>query len=163
MGNESKDGPTFRSRQEQELGSLARSLHRQAVGAKALLLVADALGLSPAELLAQSARQFRAALQRISVGKLSEVVKAVSLETQRSGATRAGHLSLDAVARFVLDRAEPGSKIDLIERAVVSSAMSACAGNQSAAARLLGIERKALGRRLAKAGARRARKRLRRG
>jgi DNA-binding NtrC family response regulator len=58
--------------------------------------------------------------------------------------------SLDAIASLVLDLREEGSKLELVERAIIDRAMSACAGNQSAAARRLGIERKALARRLAR-------------
>jgi DNA-binding protein Fis len=144
--------PMIRPRHEQALIPLARALRQQLVGARAVLLVADALDLPTRDLHVLSAGQIRAALRRISVGTLGDVIKAISLaETQQpTPAQRVKALSLDAVARFVLDRNDPGSKLDLIERAVVANAMSACSGNQSAAARLLGIERKALARRLVK-------------
>jgi DNA-binding NtrC family response regulator len=154
----------FQLRQEHELGSLARALRRQVVGARAVLLVADALNLSARELLGHTAGQYRAELRKISVGTLGDVVKAVSLSEPNASAQtrRVKGLSLDAVARFVLDRDDPGSKLDLIECAIVARAMVACAGNQSAASRLLGIERKALARRLAKDRRKSARRRPRR-
>jgi DNA-binding NtrC family response regulator len=144
----------FRLRQEQELGLLARELRRQAVGARAVLLVADALDLPARNVLVHTAGQFQAGLRRISVGKLGEVAKAAAnAAPRRSKQAGRKDLSLDVIARFVLDQKGAGSKLDLVERAIVACAMSACSGNQSAAARLLGIERKALARRLAKVAA----------
>jgi DNA-binding NtrC family response regulator len=40
-----------------------------------------------------------------------------------------------------------GSKLDVIERAVLHHAIESCGGNKSAAARLIGVDRKALERR----------------
>ena len=40
-----------------------------------------------------------------------------------------------------------GSKLDVIERAVLHHAIESCGGNKSAAARLVGVDRKALERR----------------
>ena len=37
-----------------------------------------------------------------------------------------------------------GSKLDVIERAVLHHAIEVCGGNKSAAARLIGVDRKAL-------------------
>jgi len=55
---------------------------------------------------------------------------------------------LDRIARAIVELpADLGSKLDAAEVAVVRHAMLVCDGNQSAAARLLGIERKALVRR----------------
>jgi DNA-binding NtrC family response regulator len=142
----------FRQRQERELAALGNALRRQMVGARAVLLVADALDLTARDLLGYTAGHFRAALREISVGKLGDVAKAISI-AEPLGPKKADPkrgMSLDTVARFVLDRDDPGSKLDLVERAIIACAMSACSGNQSAASRLLGIERKALGRRLAK-------------
>ena len=59
---------------------------------------------------------------------------------------------LERIGREIADLPESlGDKIDAAEAATVKHAMHVCAGNQSAAARLLGLERKALVRRLAKA------------
>ena len=44
-----------------------------------------------------------------------------------------------------------GDKLEAAEAAAVKHALHVCAGNQSAAARLLGLERKALARRSVKA------------
>jgi DNA-binding NtrC family response regulator len=45
-----------------------------------------------------------------------------------------------------------GSKLDVIERAVLHHAIEMCGGNKSAASRLLGLERKALERKLERFG-----------
>jgi two-component system response regulator HydG len=55
---------------------------------------------------------------------------------------------IDRMARSLLalpDRL--GSKLDMIERAVLHHAIESCGGNKSAAARLIGVDRKALERR----------------
>jgi two-component system response regulator HydG len=52
---------------------------------------------------------------------------------------------VDALAKSIL--ALPvrlGSKLDAIERAVLHHAIETCGGNKSAAARLIGVDRKAL-------------------
>jgi hypothetical protein len=147
-----RDLPMSGVHREQELASLAVSLCRRIASAKAVLLIADALNLPARDLLTYTSKHFRAALREISVKRLGEVVEALSFSEPRrftlGGSTKA--LSLDAFARFVLDLHGVGSKLELVEHAIIARAMSACAGNQSAASRLLGIERKALARRLAK-------------
>jgi transcriptional regulator with XRE-family HTH domain len=69
---------------------------------------------------------------------------------------------LDAIARsIILLPSGVGDKLDAVEAAAVEAAMSRCGGNRSAAARLLGMERKALIRRWQRAerdSRRRARK-----
>jgi DNA-binding NtrC family response regulator len=58
---------------------------------------------------------------------------------------------IDRIARALLALpARVGSKLDLLERAVLQQALAACGGNKSAAARLVGISRKAIERRLAR-------------
>ena len=57
-------------------------------------------------------------------------------------------LEIDKMARSLLalpDRL--GSKLDVIERAILHHAIESCGGNKSAAARLIGVDRKALERR----------------
>lgn len=60
-----------------------------------------------------------------------------------------GNGVLDDLAARVLDIKKPGSKLDMVERAIVSHALEAADGNVSQAARLLGIDRKAMERRIA--------------
>jgi len=61
--------------------------------------------------------------------------------------------AIDRLAQAVLALPEgEGSKLDLCERTLVASAMEQAHGNKSQAARLLGIDRMALERRLQKRG-----------
>jgi hypothetical protein len=59
--------------------------------------------------------------------------------------------STDQLAEMILALPEKGSKLDAVQRVVVLHAVAVSAGNVSAAARLLGMERKSLERKLAKA------------
>jgi transcriptional regulator of acetoin/glycerol metabolism len=54
----------------------------------------------------------------------------------------------DALARAILALPGKGSKLGAAERAVVLHALNQCGGNVSATARLLGIDRKALERKI---------------
>jgi transcriptional regulator with XRE-family HTH domain len=64
-----------------------------------------------------------------------------------SGAPR----SLEAIARAITSLpASVGDKLEAVDLAVVEHALAVCGGNRSAAARLLGIERKAVIRRWVK-------------
>ena len=58
--------------------------------------------------------------------------------------------ALTSLARQIVALKVPGSKVDLVTRAVVMHALSSSKGNVSAAARLLGIERKAMERKVAR-------------
>jgi DNA-binding NtrC family response regulator len=74
---------------------------------------------------------------RIDVPALDEIVGAQTI----GGSAR----EIDNLAKSIL--ALPlrlGSKIDVIERAVLHHAIETCGGNKSAAARLIGVDRKAL-------------------
>ena len=57
----------------------------------------------------------------------------------------------DDLAKMILALPEKGSKFHVVQNAVVLHAVAASGGNVSAAARLLGIERKAFERKLARA------------
>lgn len=57
----------------------------------------------------------------------------------------------DALAKAVLALPTPGSKLDAVQSAVVLHAFAVSNGNVAAAARLLGMERKAYTRKLARA------------
>jgi DNA-binding NtrC family response regulator len=66
--------------------------------------------------------------------------------------TSRGGASPDQIAELVLALPKgKGSKLREVERAVVIHALDACDGNVSAAARLIGVDRKAMERRVAKA------------
>jgi transcriptional regulator of acetoin/glycerol metabolism len=77
------------------------------------------------------------------------------LLTSRKGGTAApasaparGATSHDDLAQAIISLPVSGSKLGAAERAVVLRAMETCKGNVSAAARLLGVNRKALERRI---------------
>ena len=58
-------------------------------------------------------------------------------------------VEIDRIARLILALPERcGSKLRLIERAVLHHAVEVCGGNKAAAARLVGVDRKALDRRV---------------
>jgi transcriptional regulator of acetoin/glycerol metabolism len=56
--------------------------------------------------------------------------------------------SLDELAKAILALPVKGSKLEAVQRAVVLHAIATCEGNVSAASRLLGVDRKALERKL---------------
>jgi ActR/RegA family two-component response regulator len=55
------------------------------------------------------------------------------------------------LAEMILALPEKGSKLERVQAAVVAHAVAVCNGNVSAAARLLGMERKSLERKIARA------------
>jgi ActR/RegA family two-component response regulator len=59
--------------------------------------------------------------------------------------------STEQLAEMILALPEKGSKLDAVQRVVVLHALEVSGGNVSAAARLLGMERKALERKIARA------------
>lgn len=59
--------------------------------------------------------------------------------------------STDQLAEMIIALPEKGSKLDAVQRVVVLHALAVTNGNVSAAARLLGMERKSLERKIAKA------------
>src|SRR5262249_28338449 len=74
---------------------------------------------------------------QVDTAVLNEIVGTESL----GGSAR----EVDSLAKSIL--ALPlrlGSKLDVIERAVLHHAIETCGGNKSAAARLIGVDRKAL-------------------
>jgi transcriptional regulator of acetoin/glycerol metabolism len=66
---------------------------------------------------------------------------------------------LEELSKALVSMPIEGSKLDAVEEAVVLHALATCEGNMSAAARLLGVDRKAFTRRLQKARRRLARTR----
>jgi ActR/RegA family two-component response regulator len=65
--------------------------------------------------------------------------------------------SADRLAEMVVALPDKGSKLEIVQAAVVTRAIAMTGGNVSAAARLLGMDRKQLERKLARARRRRAR------
>lgn len=89
-----------------------------------------------------------AVLNRIARALGMSIVDFV-LTTQRASARR---LEVSDIAEAILQLPDAvGSKIEVVEHAAVLVAMTACSENQSAAARMLGMERKAFTRKLSRA------------
>jgi transcriptional regulator with XRE-family HTH domain len=129
----------------------------------AVARIARASGLTAPELDAIEAGRFRpsiAVLDRIAGALGSRLVDLV-----RRGETGPGlsdrpegspgpspRLGLSQIARAIAELpVKGGSKIDAAESATILYAMNVCDGNQSAAARMLSMERKAFVRRLRRA------------
>jgi DNA-binding NtrC family response regulator len=94
-------------------------------------------------------RELRNAVDRLSLLADTDVIDVTTLgDLVGARAARRTPNEVEALARAVLALPEgPGGKLDAIERAVVRLAMDATGGNKSAAARLIGVDRKALERR----------------
>jgi DNA-binding NtrC family response regulator len=91
-------------------------------------------------------RELRNVVERIALLAEDDVVDVPTLEEltpDRARPDAAGEI--DRIARALLALPERlGSKLQVIERAVLHHAIESCGGNKSAAARLLGVDRKAL-------------------
>jgi DNA-binding NtrC family response regulator len=94
-------------------------------------------------------RELRNVVERIALLAENDVVDVPALEElARLPSAGDARIEIDRMARSLLalpDRL--GSKLDVIERAVLHHAIESCGGNKSAAARLIGVDRKALERR----------------
>ncbi len=91
---------------------------------------------------------------RGSVGDMDKVARALgsTLPDVMSGAKQRAASDLSALARAIVELPEGrDSKIDRVAQAAVLHAFECSGGNQSEAARLLGMERKAFARRLTRA------------
>jgi transcriptional regulator with XRE-family HTH domain len=110
--------------------------------------VARACNLSPSQLErieSGRARPTIAVLDRIARAMGMSLVELV-LDPNRAAKARLG---LAEIARAILELPDDvGPKLEAVEAAAVLVAMTACEENQSAAARLLGMDRKAFVRRL---------------
>jgi DNA-binding NtrC family response regulator len=91
-------------------------------------------------------RELRNAVERLALLSDSDHIDTATLEEIVGAQSLGGSArEVDALARSIL--ALPlklGSKLDVIERAVLHHAIETCGGNKSAAARLIGVDRKAL-------------------
>jgi DNA-binding NtrC family response regulator len=94
-------------------------------------------------------RELRNVIHRAALLAERDAIDAEMLESIAGpGAKGDARIEIDRMARSLLalpDRV--GSKLDVIERAVLHHAIESCGGNKSAAARLIGVDRKALERR----------------
>jgi DNA-binding NtrC family response regulator len=93
-------------------------------------------------------RELRNVIERLSLLSEETTIDVPTLEELAGPAVSDARQEIDRMARSLLalpDRL--GSKLDMIERAVLHHAIESCGGNKSAAARLIGVDRKALERR----------------
>jgi DNA-binding NtrC family response regulator len=94
-------------------------------------------------------RELRNVIERIALLAESDTIDVPTLAELANppGVGDAG-MVIDKMARSLLALPERlGSKLDVIERAILHHAIESCGGNKSAAARLIGVDRKALERR----------------
>ena len=98
---------------------------------------------------AGNVRELRNVIHRASLLAERDAIDVQTLEEIAGpGSKGDARIEIDRMARALLalpDRV--GSKLDVIERAVLHHAIESCGGNKSAAARLIGVDRKALERR----------------
>jgi transcriptional regulator with XRE-family HTH domain len=100
-----------------------------------------------------SVRTAIATFQQIALALGTDLVDVVR-DLERGNETVApvaATLSLDQIAKSIVELSIKTSKMEAVFAAVVAYAMKVTGDNQSAAARLVGMERKAFVRRLAKA------------
>jgi DNA-binding NtrC family response regulator len=94
-------------------------------------------------------RELKNGVERLALLAESEIVDVAVLEELVGGQLSQGAREVDRMARAILALpSRIGSKLDLIERAILHHAIEMCSGNKSAAARLLGVNRKSLERKL---------------
>jgi transcriptional regulator of acetoin/glycerol metabolism len=127
-----------------ELSALARALRRHLDHQQEVLRVAETHRIAPGALVAETERELVTRLRGLSVDALASLARVLP-PCHLADAPR--DLTLDGVARFVLAYPLRGPKLDAVERAVIAHALEMHEGNQSAAARALGMDRKALMRR----------------
>jgi len=88
-------------------------------------------------------------LKDVRLEALPDVIVAIDRATAPKGGESSA-AELDLLGVRAVDLPCQGSKIDAVTRAIVAEALKRSGGNVSAAARLLGMERKALERKVAK-------------
>jgi DNA-binding NtrC family response regulator len=99
-------------------------------------------------------RELRNVVERLALLADQDTIGVEVLEDlARPPAPGNSRSEIDRMARLILALPERlGSKLDVIERAVLHHAIEVCGGNKSAAARLVGLDRKALERRWERLG-----------
>jgi DNA-binding NtrC family response regulator len=91
-------------------------------------------------------RELRNVVERLALLSESESIEVKTLEElARERYNVQADQEIDRLARVILSLPDKlGSKLHVIERAVLHHAIEACGGNKSAAARLIGVDRKSL-------------------
>jgi DNA-binding NtrC family response regulator len=94
-------------------------------------------------------RELRNVVERLALLAEDDWIDVATLEVHaREKPAADSRMEIDRIARALLALPERvGSKLDVVERAVLHHAIESCGGNKSAAARLLGVDRKSLERR----------------
>jgi transcriptional regulator of acetoin/glycerol metabolism len=87
-------------------------------------------------------------LRKVPVSELPAVLEAIEAATVKRRTKKGGGALVKHLAQQAVEADMPGSKLDEVEHAIVAHAYETAGGNVSAAARLLGIDRKAMERRL---------------
>jgi DNA-binding NtrC family response regulator len=93
-------------------------------------------------------RQLRSLIDRIAVMSDSDTVTPEVIGQMTDTAVVSAHDQLRALARTALVLPIAGDRLDALGSALIDEAMTMCAGNKSAAARVLGVHRKVVERRL---------------
>ena len=117
--------------------------------ARKLRFGADAMGWLAQRPWPGNVRELRNVVERVALLAEDERIDVRTLEElARVPSPTEEQFGIDRMARSLLALPERlGSKLDVIERAVLHHAIESCGGNKSAAARLVGVDRKALERR----------------
>jgi len=98
-------------------------------------------------------RELKNAVERLALLSEKDEIDVPTLIELVGEDTTRPVIEIDRVAHAILSLpTKLGSKLDVIERAVLHHAIEMCGGNKSAASRLLGLERKALERKLERFG-----------
>jgi two-component system response regulator HydG len=99
-------------------------------------------------------RELRNVIERLALLAERDFIDVPILESLAGAAAPSEQTAeIEKLARALLALPDKlGSKLDLIERVVLHHAVEVCAGNKSAAARLVGVERKAFERRWERLG-----------
>jgi two-component system response regulator HydG len=93
-------------------------------------------------------RELRNVIERLALLAEHDAIDVSTLESIAGAVAPESRAEIEKLARALLALPEKlGSKIDFIERVVLHHAVEVCAGNKSAAARLVGVDRKAFERR----------------
>ena len=125
---------------------MPRPRKTQPVATAPLAVASKPSSFDPTHILDDLAQRIR----DVRLEALPDFVLALEEATSPRGKPGAADDVLKSLAKKVSELAVAGSKLDAIQRAVVMHALAECGGNVSAAARLLGVERKALERRVAR-------------